>query len=221
MGDHPVAESDGRHDDRHAGSDDPAQASVPPGGPLDPSIIERKRRWLTEVLQTAFDQQTAQIKAAMAEVWNRPSESESCLQIVAACQKEVAAFANHVLERHALHPALETVDFLTSLLRQLSEQAGTLATSQMHCPLFQPLLGTIAEAARAAQAKREYLDLESICPQPLDDLDSEKHEIRQTIPTGEAGQHRRVERMLIPGLSYRGTVLRRARVSVYRHVEQP
>jgi hypothetical protein len=206
-------------DGPRAGSDDPANASAP-STPVDPDANERKRHWLTEVICAAFDQQIARIKTLLAETSSRPPESESYLPIVAQCQKDTAAFANHVLERHALYPAVVTVDFLTGVIRQLSEQAAALAGGQTHCPLFQPLLDALVEAAKVAQAKYEYLDLVAICPQPFDDLDPDRHEIRQTVPTNEARRHRHVERTLIPGLIYRGTVLRRATISVYRHVEK-
>jgi len=218
--------------DRHAGEnevprdgprecrDDRANPVAPPSGPADASSNEKKRHWLTEFILAALDEQTAQIKAALMEVSNRSPDAEACLRIVAECQKEAAAFGNHVLERHALHPSLETVDFLAVSIRQLHEQAASLVAGQTHCPLFQPLLDSIAEAAKMAQAKREYLDLEAICPQPLDDLDPAKHEIRQAIQTDDAGKHRKVERTLVPGLIYRGTVLRQAQISIYRHAEQ-
>ena len=220
ISDCPAGESEALRDGSGEGNAEQGSVSTPPNGSAEPSPNDRKRHWLTEFLRAALDQQTTQIRAWLAEVSNRPPETESYLRIVAECQKEAATFANHVLERHALYPAVETVDFLTGVIRQLSEQAAALAAAQTHCPLFQPLLDAIAAAAQAAQAKCEYLDLEAICPPPLEDLDPEKHEIRQAVPTDDAGQHRRVERTLLPGLIYRGTVLRRAKVSVYRHTEK-
>ena len=151
---------------------------------------------------------------------NHTSHLESFVQIVTACQKQTAEFANHVLERHALHPAVETVDFLATLIGQLNEQAASLVEGQMCCPVFQSLLDSIAEAAKMALAKREYLDIESMCPEPLDEFDSEGSEIRQAVQTDDPDKHKRVERTLITGLIYRGTVLRRVKVSVYRHVEK-
>jgi molecular chaperone GrpE (heat shock protein) len=151
---------------------------------------------------------------------NQTNRLESYLQVVTACQKQTAEFANHVIERHALHPAVETVDLLTGLIGQLNDQANGLVDAVAHCPMFEPLFGSIAEAARMAHAKREHLDMRSICPAPLDDLDIDKHEIRQVIPTDNADKHKRVERTLISGLIYRGAVLRRAKVSIYRHTKQ-
>ncbi len=151
---------------------------------------------------------------------NQTNRLESYLQVVTACQKQTAEFANHVLERHALYPAVETVDFLTGLIGQLNEQAASLVADHACCRVFRSLLEAIAEATRMAQTKREYLDMETICPGPLEDLDPEKDEVRQVVPTEDAGKHKRVERTVIPGLIYRGTVLRRAKVSIYRHVEK-
>lgn len=151
---------------------------------------------------------------------NQTNRLESYLQIVTACQKQTAEFANHVIERHALHPAVEAVDLLTGLIGQLNDQANDLLDAAAHCPMCAPLFGSIAEATRMAHAKREHLDMRSICPAPLDELDIDKHEIRQAVCTEDPDKHRRVERTLIAGLIYRGAVLRRAKVSVYRHIPQ-
>ncbi len=202
-------------------SEGEASVPAPPSATAEPDNGEKKRHGLAEFLRAALDRQTAQIKTLLAGMSDRPQDAESCLRIVAECQKEAAAFGNRVLERHALHPAVETVDFLTSLIRQLHEQAAALAAGQTHCPLFQPLLDAVAEAAKMAQAKCEYLDLEAISPAPLDDLDPAKHEVRQAIPTDDPDQHRKIERTLIPGLIYRRTVLRQAHVAVFRCVEKP
>jgi len=212
---HPAGEAEPLRDGPHAAGGDQATAAGPQ--PQPPDANEKKRSCLSEFIRTTLDRQTAQIKALLAEALNRPPENESCLQIVAECQKEAAMFGNHVLERHALYPAIETVDFLVGVILQLNEQITSLAEGQTHCPVFQPLLDSIAEAAKMAQAKCEYLDMEVIHPQPLDNLDPEKHEIRQAVPTDDVDQHRHVERTLISGLIYRGIVLRRAQVSVYRH----
>jgi len=151
---------------------------------------------------------------------NQTNRLESYLQVVTACQKQTAEFANHVIDRHALHPAVETVDLLTGLIGQLNAQANGLVDAGAHCPMFEPLFGSIAEAARMAHAKCEHLDMRSICPAPLDDLDTDEHEIRQVIPTDDPNKHKRVERTLISGLIYRCAVLRRAKVSIYRHTKQ-
>jgi hypothetical protein len=215
---HPAGEAEPLHNGPCVAGDNQATVATPPPRPPDPD--EKKRSWLAEFIRTTLDRQTTQIRALLTEALNRSPESESCLQIVAECQKEAATFGNHVLERHALHPAIETVDFLAGLIRQLKEQATSLAAGQTQCPVFQPVLDSIVEMVKIAQTKCEYLDMKVINPQPLDDLDPEKHEIRQVVPTDDDDEHRHVERTLISGLIYRGTVLRRAQVSVYRHAEK-
>lgn len=215
---HPAGQAEDLHDEPDTGGDGQPNTAAALPGPAESDSSEKKRSWLIEFMHAAFDQQIARIRALLAE--NRPPENDSCLQIVAECQKEAATFANRVIERHALHPAVEIVDYLANLIRQMNEQAASLTAGQTHCPLFQPVLDSIVEATKMAQAKCEYLDMETISPRPLDDLDPEKHEVRQAVPTNDTGKHRHVERTLIPGLIYRGTVLRRAKVSVYRHVEK-
>ncbi len=145
-------------DSPHGCNDDRVSTPAPSSGPPAPDPMEKKRQSMAEFFSAAFGQQTTEIKTVVEEAMNRTQDSESYLQIVAACQKEAAEFANHVLERHALHPAVETVDFLTTLIGQLHEQAASFVDGQMHCPVFQDLLDAIAEAARMAQTKREYLD---------------------------------------------------------------
>lgn len=116
----------------------------------------------------------------------RMTSLETYLKIVAECQKEMSKFANNLFESHTLYPAIETVDLVTSLIQQLHEQAGSIVENQTHCPLFKSLIDSIANAAKSAQAKREYLDIETICPHELDELDSDKHDIRQVVQTNDA-----------------------------------
>jgi len=217
----PPANSDSTSDNLSNDRGDPG--NHPEDHPADESVIDRQaddaqgRGGPPEAKVELLRERLRLLAQAYMSQTNR---LESQLQIVTACQKETAEFANHVVERHALHPAVETVDFLTTLIRQLTEQAASLVEGRAHCPVFQPLFNSIADAAKMAQAKREYLDMEAICPQPLEDLDVEKDEIRQVVQTDDPGKHKRVERTLIPGLIYRGSVLRRAKISIYRHVEK-
>ena len=140
-------------------------------------------------------------------------------QIVADCQKQTAAFANNQFEKNALHPAIETVDSLTLLIEQIHDQTTKLSEAQIQCPLFKAILSSIAQAAQVAHAKRQYLDIESIEPDELDDFDPNKHEIMQAVVTNDNRKHKKIKEKLVPGLIYRGKVLRQAKVSVYRYSE--
>lgn len=206
--------------------DSPCPQADGPNGSEDASTSQTKRqtREWTQRRQMRFvratlTRQLREIKALLSDTLNRSRENESYLQIVAECQKQTAGFANGLLERHALYPAIETVDLLASQIRQLNEQATALAAGRTPCSLLEPLLETIATAAKIAEAKCQSLDMVVIRPQSLDELDPNKHDVHQVIQTDEADCHKRVARILTTGLVYRGTVLRRAKVSVYRHVE--
>ncbi len=146
-------------------------------------------------------------------------ELQSHLAIVADCQKETARCANHELERHALYPAVEAVFMLTCLFQELGKQWDELITSQEHCPLMGSLVNSIAEAAKLANDKCEYLGIQAICPRELDDFDPKQHDIKQVGPTDDSAKHKKIERTLVPGLTYRGKVLQPAKVSVYRYRE--
>jgi len=142
---------------------------------------------------------------------------EQYLKVVAECQKQTAEIANGQLEHYALHPAIEVVDLLARLIEELYEQAAKLIENHEPCLLFQPVLDSIANAARVAQAKLGYLGIEMIEPQQFDGLDPNRHEIQQTIPTHDKSRHKQIVRTLVAGLIYRGKVLRPAKVAVYHY----
>jgi molecular chaperone GrpE (heat shock protein) len=158
------------------------------------------------------------------QIWqqreNQTQTLSQYLEIVAECQKEIARFANNQFERHALYPAIEVIDVLTRQIKDLLEQANSLPENEFFCPFVRPIVDSIKEAAQIADAKFKSLDMEIIDPKGLDGLDINKHEVRQAIPSSDPTQHKKIQRTLIPGLLYRGKVLRQARVSVYRYVEK-
>jgi len=155
----------------------------------------------------------------LKEQQNQSGNLERYWQIVADCQKQTAAFANNQFEKNALHPAIETVDSLTLLIEQIHDQTTKLSEAQIQCPLFKAILSSIVQAAQVAHAKRQYLDIESIEPDELDDFDPNKHEIMQAVVTDDNSQHKKIKETLVPGLIYRGKVLRQAKVSIYRYSE--
>ena len=146
------------------------------------------------------------------------SANDEYVRIVAECQKQTAAFAGNELERHALNPAIETVFILTKTLQDLDAQSAALSENQI-CSSISPILNSITAAVRLANDKCEHLDILKIAPKELDDFDPHKHEIKKATKTGERDKHKKVKSTLIPGLLYRGKVLRQAEVYVYRYVE--
>ncbi|MCD4831696.1 MAG: nucleotide exchange factor GrpE [Anaerohalosphaeraceae bacterium] len=137
------------------------------------------------------------------------------IEIVANCQKQTAEFANAVLERHALDPAIKTVFALTNLIQDLSEQSANLLKEPNSCLLLKPMLDSISEAVKLANDKCEYLGIKKISPDELEDFNAQEHEIKQTMTIDDNNKHKKIHQTLIPGLAYRGKVLTPAKVSVY------
>jgi len=217
-----------RAEQREARPKSLCQQAGPSAGSEDTSTRQAKHRageWtqrrLIRFVRATLARQFGELKGLLTDTLNRSQETESCLHIVTECQKQTADYANRTLERHALHPAIEAVDLLAAQIRGLNKQAAALAAGRTPCSLFEPLLEAITTAAEMAEAKCQFLDMEVIRPQVLDELDPKKHDVHQAVQTAEADYHKRVERILTAGLAYRGTVLRRARVSVYRYVQNP
>ena len=157
-------------------------------------------------------------ESVLNTVENKQNNSKN-LEIVANCQKQTAMFANNEIERHALNPAIETVFMLTNLLQELYEQSANLKQNQACCSLLDSILESITEAVKIASVKCEYLDIEKIMPRESEEFDSQKHEIKQTIATDDNSKHKTIKKTLVPGLIYRSKVLRQAKVSVYRYME--
>lgn len=157
------------------------------------------------------------------QVWrwceNQTQTLEHYLEMVAECQKETAKFANNQFERHALHPAIEAVEVLARQIQDLLLQTDSLSGNEFCCSFVRPIVDSIKQAAQIADGKCKSLDMEMIRPVEFDELDPDKHEVRQAVPTDDRDQHKKVQTTLIPGLLYRGKVLRQARVSVYRYVQ--
>ena len=144
----------------------------------------------------------------------KASQASEYLEIVAKCQKQTADSANDAIERHALNPAIETVFVLTDLIHQLVEKAEDLA-EQNTCHLFDSIINSISETVKIADDKCGYLGIEKISPDELDDFNAKEHEIKQPISTDDNSKHKKIHQTLIPGLMYRGKVLKFAQVSVY------
>ena len=147
------------------------------------------------------------------------SKLEEYLKLVATCQKETAGLANNQLERYLLYPAIEAVAELAEQIQQLLEQITSLPETERFCPFVRPIINQVRQAAQIADNERNRLDINTIEPKELDDLDVDKHDVKQAVPTSDSTKHRKIERTLVPGLIYRGKVLRQAKVSVYRHIE--
>ena len=144
---------------------------------------------------------------------------QQCFDAAADCQKQTAQIANSQLERHALHPAIITVDLLEDLITQIAIQADSIPDIQPESQLSK-LIEYISESRKIAALKKEHLDIIDICPSGLETLDSDRHEIVRAVNTEDKSKHRKISETLKSGLIYRGSVLRRAKVSAYRFNEK-
>lgn len=175
---------------------------------------------IEEFFRTVLDEQFVRIETLLADTAKQCQETESHFQIVAECQKQTAAFANGLVARHALHPAIETVHELTVLLRQLKEQAFAAIQPHTQCPVFGPLLEAIDQAEKLAAAKYDYLGAEIIEPSPDEAFDRHRHEIQKAVTTDDPAKHGVIESTMVAGLVYRDKILRLAKVAVYRHIDK-
>jgi len=220
----PTANHDIKHERavRQHGPQNHGPGAVAPAPPDSPQAASEKdeSKGLEKLLRKCFDEQTARLKPLLAEAGKRGQENDSHLQIVAECQKQTAALANGLLERQALQPAVETVHELAVVLEELSKQAAALTGSHTQCPVFEPLIEAIDQAAKMAAVKRQYLGAEAIEPSPGEAFDSRRHEIQRAVPTDDPSRQRTIEGTMVVGLAYRDKVLRPAKVSVYRFTDQ-
>ena len=174
-----------------------------------------------ESIKNRFEQLEDGILASVDEQKQRTDSLEKYFQIVADCQKQTAAFANNQYEMHALHPAIESIDTLSRLIQQIYQQTTNLSEAQNQCPLFGTIINSISQASQIAKAKCQFLDIEPIEPEEFGDFEPDKHEIKDAVNTDDNSKHKKIKKTLVPGLIYRGIVLRQAKVSVYRFNENP
>ena len=163
--------------------------------------LSRQNRLLSKVLKTS------EIHFA---------ELENYFNIAATCQKQTAELANQSIERHALHPAILTVDLLADLISQIARQADTLINNKDIESSLVPLSHLILDAAKIADSKKAQLEIQAVSPVDGDDLDSSLHEIVKAIATDDESKNKKVHDTIAAGIVYRGKILHPAKVSVYR-----
>ena len=144
------------------------------------------------------------------------SELKACFNTAANCQKQTADLANQTLQRHALHPAILTVDMLAGLMQQMAKDAEVLIKDHQLSESSISFARSVTDAARIAESKVAQLEIQTICPKEIDDLNSNLHEIVKAVSTDDPDKNRKVAETITAGISYRGKTLRMAKVAVYR-----
>jgi len=171
---------------------------------------------LFSTMNIQLDQQDKKVSKVLKAKEDFSATLEKCFNTVADCQTQTADFANQALERHALYPAILTVDLLTTTICQLAQQANTLNNSQQLYPQIMLLAKSVLSAAEIAKSKKASLDIQSIQPAEMDELDKDMHKIVNAVNTDDESKHKKIHQTLSAGLIYRGKILREAKVSVYR-----
>jgi len=98
--------------------------------------------------------------------------------------------------------------------------ADALKNSQELDPQIVSLIESISSTAEIAESKKASLDIQSIQPAEMEELDKDMHNIVDTVNTDDESKHKKIHQTFSPALIYRGKVLREAKVSVYRFSEK-
>jgi hypothetical protein len=134
--------------------------------------------------------------------------------ILVACQRDTANVLNHELERHALYPAVEAVVALAAELSHLRDCASQLLGGGGDGA--GKLRAEIDISCSVAGEKLANLDVQRIAPAEGEQLDPKTHSVCGYVETADESFHGRISKLVTPGTVYRGTVLRQARVIVFR-----
>jgi molecular chaperone GrpE (heat shock protein) len=143
-----------------------------------------------------------------------------CVDAVRQCQQQTAMVLESQLERHALNPAIETVVFLAEEIFRLDKTAGKLANRSADKTKVNRFTDDLRLSSQLAREKLCHLDIEQILPSSGDDLDTDRHIPCSCSDTDDEGLNGKISELITPGIAYRGKVLQKARVAVFRCSEK-
>jgi molecular chaperone GrpE (heat shock protein) len=138
------------------------------------------------------------------------------LESAVQCQRSTAEILNRSYERHELHPAIRAAWSSMEELTRLDQMIQAATSRSPGCQAIESLAKASRLAAELAEEQVSCLGATAICPRARDQLDVSKQEPVAATGTEDQGLHGRVAEVITPGLEYRGEVLRRARVRVFR-----
>jgi len=175
-----------------------------------------------EVKLAAIEEKLAhiekQLEKTAAENSGYIEQLQSCLEVTARCQQSTSQIVNDNMQRHALEPAVKA---LAAVVCSVSEIAShEVFDNKGYCRPLDSLSQSVAGAQQMAAEKLDSLDIEIIRPSYLDDFDPQLHQINTTVAAADKDAHARISRTLVPGLIYRGKILKTAKVSVFRYQNQ-
>jgi len=162
---------------------------------------------------TRLQAELAAMRSAMEQC---AKMSREAVETAARCQRDTAAVLNRVLQRHALHPAVRAAGALAEELFRLGTVARSARSVVTGCPISDPVIEAVLVAEQVAEDYLASLDAERIVPEAGAALDPGRHKISGTQFTDNPAQHATVASVVSSGLTYRGEVLKRARVLVFQ-----
>jgi hypothetical protein len=136
--------------------------------------------------------------------------------VLAACQRDTAGVLNHELEQHALHPAIEAVVALAAELSHLQGCASQLVDAAIGGDGVGKLQAEIDISCSVARERLAHLDVQRITPLEAEEFDPTEHVLCGCVETADESLHRKISKLVAPGIVYRGKVLRPARVLAFR-----
>ena len=138
------------------------------------------------------------------------------MSILAACQRDTASVLNREIDRHALHPAIETVVALSEELSHLKDYVSQMPNGSPDHENIEKIGGEIDLSCTVAQERLANLDVQIITADRGQELDARVHSACGSIVTVDRDLQGKISKLVTPGIAYRGKVLRQARVTVFR-----
>ncbi|HUU91691.1 MAG TPA: nucleotide exchange factor GrpE [Phycisphaerae bacterium] len=185
--------------------DELSPLSDPPPGPAEGEAPQES--------STRLQAELAAMRSAMEQC---AKMSREAVETAARCQRDTAALQNRELQRHALHPAVRAAGAMAEELFRLAVLARSARAVVTGCPISDPMIEAALVAEQVAEDHLAGLEAERIMPEAGADLDPGRHKISGTQFTDNPAQHATVASIVSSGLTYRGEVLKRARVLVFQ-----
>ena len=169
-----------------------------------------------ETVRETLDQLKQRIQEQSKVLQGHGRHMQQALEIAASCQRQTSEYLNRTLERHLVNPAIRTVGTLAEELLRLSGMVLDTGKEVSGCPAIKPVIEAALVGQKVAEEELACVDIERICPSGGDEIDAARHEVYGTVDTDDGQLHGKIAELITPGLSFRGEVLRQAKVTVYR-----
>lgn len=161
-------------------------------------------------LQQVFTVQARQVQRLESRITAAQKDAQAAVRMAAACQEKTAQVLNQQFERHALHPAVLAVV-------ELVDQIDRLCTCTQPDSADQKAISRELELAKVlAHETLAGLDITVSYPDRGLLLDPGAHQVCGIEATEELSLDNGVSEVLTAGVVYRGVVLKKARVKVFK-----